>query len=406
MGSVAANSQSEVLLIVGGGIAAYKSAIVARELLRLGYGVQVVMTEAAKRFIGEVTFAGLTANRVYSELWDAEFSGELHVALAERAAAIVVAPATADLLSRAANGVANDLATATLLCAKSPVIFAPAMHERMWDHPATAHNVAKLLSRGARITGPVDGPLANGTSGRGRMQEPELIAQAVSELMTLTPRSMAGVNVLITAGPTYEPLDPVRFIGNRSSGRMGIALADRAAARGANVTLVHGPIQLVAADPRVQAVAVQTAQQMFDAVMERRDTQHVIVMAAAVADYRPAVVAEQKMKKSQEDLSIRLVKNQDILATLGQLRGGEARPVLVGFAVETTDLVAYARSKLSRKGCDLIVANLAQDGFEGQDNVVTLVSADDAVALPKLSKPQVAERIWDRVERLLNVVAS
>lgn len=394
--------KSEILLIVGGGIAAYKSAILARELQRAGHQVQVVLTDAAKRFIGEVTFAGLTSRRVYHELWDAEFSGELHVALADRAKLIVVAPATADLMARAAQGIANDLATATLLCANCPIVFAPAMHERMWDHAATQDNFKTLVARGAQMIGPVEGALANNSVGRGRMEEPVAIAAFVDKVLERSStRDLQGKKLLITAGPTYEAIDPVRFIGNRSSGKMGVALADAAAARGAEVTFVHGPVRVLPTHPGIRLISVQSAQSMFEAVMKEREVQDAIVMAAAVADYRPAVVADEKIKKGQDELTIRLVKNQDILATLGADRGSQKRPVLVGFAVETSDLVGYARSKLQRKGCDLVVANLASHGFEGDENQVTLVTASAEEALPKMSKLAVAGRIWDQVVRLL-----
>ncbi len=356
----------EVLLIVGGGIAAYKSAILARELLRAGAKVETILTEAAQKFVGGVTFAGLTGRAARTELWDESFSGELHVELASRADLIVVAPATADLMARAANGIANDLATATLLCAKGPVLFAPAMHARMWTHPATQANVKALLSRGATLAGPVEGALASGEVGMGRMVEPEQIARRAIDLMQTkhSPLDLVGVRVLVTAGPTHEAIDPVRFVGNRSSGKMGLAIADAAVARGATVTVVHGPIAARAThEAKIERVAVRSAIEMRDAVEARRDSADVIVMAAAVADYRPADVASEKIKKSQDEIVLRLVKNPDILAGLGAWRGERARPVLVGFAVETGDLVGFGRAKLAKKGCDMVVANLAEHGF-------------------------------------------
>lgn len=396
-------SGREILLVVGGGIAAYKSALLARELLRRGASVEVVLTEAARRFVGAVTFAGLTGRPAREDLWDASFAGELHVALTEKADAIVVAPATADLMARAASGQGGDLATVCLLCAKGPVVFAPAMHTRMWEHAATRANVAALRARGVHFAGPVDGALASGASGVGRMAEPEFIADAVCAALAPPVRDLAGLRVLVTAGPTYEPIDPVRFVGNRSSGKMGVALAERAYARGAAVTLVHGPISARVPEG-VTAVRVNSARELREAVLPRAEAGacDVVVMAAAVADYRPADVAQEKIKKGQDEVLLRMVRNPDILAELGARRASEGndgakRPVLVGFAVETGDLVGYARGKLARKGCDMVVANLAEHGFEGDDNVVTLVTAQSADELGRRSKREVADKILDRV---------
>jgi phosphopantothenoylcysteine decarboxylase/phosphopantothenate--cysteine ligase len=394
----------EVLLIVGGGIAAYKSAIIARELLRAGAKVETILTDAAQKFVGAVTFAGLTGRAARTELWDASFSGELHVELASRADLIVVAPATADLMARAANGLANDLATATLLCAKGPVLFAPAMHARMWSHGATQANVRALIERGATMAGPVEGPLASGEVGMGRMHEPEAIARDAIEILSnnSSDLDLVGVRILVTAGPTHEAIDPVRFVGNRSSGKMGLAIADAAIERGATVCVVHGPISAKAKhEQRIERVGVRSALEMREAVEARRDSVDVIVMAAAVADYRPATVASEKIKKGQQELVIQLVKNPDILAGLGAWRGDKRAPVLVGFAVETGDLVGYARSKLERKGCDMVVANLAEHGFEGDENTVTIVTKQRADALERQPKRRVAEAILDRVRALL-----
>lgn len=390
----------EVLLIVGGGIAAYKSAALARELLRRGAAVETVLTPAAERFITGVTFAGITGRAARTALWDPSFPGELHIELTRRADLVVVAPATADLLARMAAGLADDLATTCLLAAKGELFVAPAMHPRMWEHPATQAAVATLRARGVRVVGPDTGPLASGEVGVGRMVEPEAIAEALCAHVARG-RDLAGLKVLVSAGPTHEALDPVRFVGNRSSGRMGFALAEQAAARGAEVTLVAGPVALPP-PPGVALHRVRSAREMRDAIAPRASDHDVVVMAAAVADYRPAEVAPGKIKKSADELVIRLVKNPDILAELGAARaaaGGEG-PVLVGFAVETGDLIAYARAKLTRKGCDLIVANLAEDGFEGPDNRVTLVRADREDALPRMDKAAVADRILDAARDL------
>lgn len=394
----------EVLLIVSGGIAAYKSAVLARELMRAGAKIETILTDAAQKFVGGVTFAGLTGRAPRTELWDESFSGELHVELASRADLIVVAPATADLMARAANGIANDLATATLLCAKGPVLFAPAMHARMWNHGATQSNVRQLIERGALMAGPVEGALASGEVGVGRMVEPEEIARKAIEIVQRSrrPLDFMGVRVLITAGPTHEAIDPVRFVGNRSSGKMGLAIADAAVERGATVTVVHGPISARAVnESKIERVSVRSAIEMKSAVEARRERADVIVMAAAVADYRPETVADQKIKKGQDELVIRLVKNPDILAGLGAWRAEKRAPVLVGFAVETGDLVGYARSKLERKGCDMVVANLAEHGFEGDQNTVTIVTREAAVALERQPKRAVADAILDRVVALV-----
>jgi len=390
----------EALLIVGGGIAAYKSAILARELLRLGASVETVLTPAAQRFVTGVTFAGITGRPARTELWDPSYPGELHIELTRKADLVVVAPATADLLARMAHGLGDDLATTCLLAAKGEVFVVPAMHPRMWEHAATQANVATLRARGVRVIGPDTGPLASGEVGIGRMSEPDVIARAVADQVARG-ADLAGLRVLISAGGTHEAIDPVRYIGNRSSGRMGFALAERAQTRGATVTVVAGPVNLPP-PPGVHLVRVRSALEMRDAIVPRAAAHDVVVMAAAVADYRPAEPAVEKIKKSAEELTIRLVKNPDILAELGAARAasGASLPVLVGFAVETNDLIAYARAKLSRKGCDLVVANLAEDGFEGADNRVTFVRADAEEALPRMDKRAVADRILDAVRDL------
>lgn len=382
-----------VMLVVGGGIAAYKSALLARELQRAGARVETVMTASATRFIAPLTFAGITGRAAHTELWDPGFSGELHIDLTARCAISVVAPATANLIARMAQGIADDLATTALLAARGPLVIAPAMHPRMWTHPATQANVATLIARGAIVVGPDDGPLASGESGVGRMADPEAIARVAAD--ALSPKDLAGLRVVITAGPTYEALDPVRFLGNRSSGRMGYALAEVAVRRGAAVDLVTGPSNL--APPTGASVhKVRSAIEMRDAVTALLPAADAVIMSAAVADYRPVTVATEKIKKTAGELSIALTKNPDILAELGAARVGP-RPVLVGFAVETSDLVGYARDKLARKRCDLVVANLAIDGFEGDDNVATLVSESAAESLPRMSKRALASRILDAV---------
>lgn len=387
-----------VLLVVGGGIAAYKSATLARELMRLGAAVETVLTPSAARFITPLTFAGITGRAAHTELWDPGFSGERHIDLSARCAVTVVAPATADLLARMAHGLADDLATTTLLATSGPVVVAPAMHPRMWHHPATQANLATLRARGVVVVGPDEGPLASGEVGVGRMVEPEQIARAV--LDARLPRDLVGLRLLLTAGPTYEALDPVRFLGNRSSGRMGYALAEVARGRGAEVTLVSGPTSLTPPQG-VSLVKVRSAVEMRDAVFARVEHADAVIMSAAVADYRPAQVSDDKLKKTEGPLSLTLVRNPDILAELGAARSAP-RPVLVGFAVETRELVSYAREKLARKRCDLVVANLAADGFEGDENIATLVSSQGAEALPRMTKRALAGRILDAVKARLH----
>jgi len=292
-----------------------------------------------------------------------------------------------------AGGITDDALTATLLCFDGPVAVAPAMHHRMWLHPATQRNVVRLRGDGVALVGPVEGPLASGDVGVGRMVEPEAIASAIEAL--LGPRDLAGRTILVSAGGTHEDLDPVRFLGNRSSGKMGYALAERAAARGARVILVSGPTAL-AAPAGVELVPARSAREMEAAITSRRADADAIVMAAAVADYRPAEQAEQKIKKTEGPLTIELVKNPDILAGLGTWRVG-SRPMLVGFAVETEDLIARARSKRERKKVDLIVANEASVSFEKDTNRVVLVDVAGEEELPELPKRAVADRILDRV---------
>jgi phosphopantothenoylcysteine decarboxylase/phosphopantothenate--cysteine ligase len=400
---------ARIVVGVGGGIAAFKSVMLVRELLRRGARVRVVMTAAGARFIGPATFSGLTGTPAVVDLWDARYPGEVHVELGAWAQLLVVAPATANLLARAAAGMADDALLATISCAACPVLYAPAMHERMWRSAATQRNVARLRQDGALLVGPVSGPLASGQVGMGRMAEPEAIADAALHALgargataaraAALGRDLDGTTVVISAGPTVEDIDPVRFISNRSSGRMGFALAAAARDRGAHVVLVCGPTALPLPDG-VEAVHVRSARDMRTAVLAALPRADVVVMSAAVADYRPAAMARSKIKKKDERMSLELVKNPDILAELGAQRGSRPRPLLVGFAMETDDVVAYARGKLIAKRCDLIVANGAE--VAGSDDTqVTLVARDDDEPLPPMTKLEVADRIWSRVAALL-----
>jgi phosphopantothenoylcysteine decarboxylase/phosphopantothenate--cysteine ligase len=398
-----------IALAVTGSIAAYKSVEVARLLVKAGAAVIPMMSASAARFIGPVTLSGICGRAVASDMWDPGFSGEMHVAIAAEADAIAIVPATADLLARLAGGRADDLVSALALCARDvPVLAAPAMHPRMWAHPATQANVAELARQGrVKLVGPVDGPVASGESGLGRMSEPEAIAAAIEKAL-VTKRDLEGVRLVVTAGPTLEDLDPVRFLGNRSSGKMGFAIAERAVARGAKVTLIAGPVSL-ATPHGVTRVDVRGALDMQRALgkalgadLSKAD---VLVMAAAVADHRPREKSPTKLKKGDgEGASIALVRNPDLLAEIGAKRGRKKRPVLVGFALETKtgdDLIAYARGKLASKKCDLVVANEAHEALGTDENRATLVTAADAEVGWVLPKSALADVILDRVKSRL-----
>lgn len=396
-------AQKRIVLGVSGGIAAYKSVLLLRELLTRGAEVRVVMTPNATRFVGAATFSGISGKPAIVDLWDPSYPGEVHVELGRWADAIVVAPATASLLARAASGMADDALLATLSCARGPVIYAPAMHERMWQAPPTKRNVEALLRNGARLAGPVRGVLASGEIGWGRLAEPSEIADTVEGVLRELSgqgRDLTGTTVLISAGPTVEDIDPVRYITNRSSGRMGLSLAAAARDRGAHVILVCGPIA-IPAPSGIERIDVRSARDMevaIDAALPRCDA---VIMTAAIADYRPARAAGSKIKKSGETLTLELVRNPDILSTLGARRKG-LRPVLIGFAMETDHLLENARKKLAAKKVDLIVANDAAVGFGRDDTQATLVSHASEEPTPETTKNDLAHRILDRVRSLLD----
>ena len=396
-----ASTGHTVALAVSGSIAAYKAAEVARLLIKDGARVLPIMTRSAQQFLGATTLSGLCGERVHEDMWDPSFAGELHVDLARRADVVALIPATADLLARLAQGRADDLVTALALCAKGPVIAAPAMHPRMWAHPAVQRNVALLAEQGrVELIGPIDGEVASGESGIGRMADPAQIAAAILALATR--RDLASLRIVITAGPTIEDFDPVRFLGNRSTGKMGFAIAERAAARGADVTLIAGPVSLPT-PYRVKRVDVRSALAMRGALWQAMGPDlgkaDALIMSAAVADYRPEEEHATKMKRDGNSLSLSLVPNPDLLAEVGAMRVDRS-PVLVGFAVETdTDdrVVAAALNKLETKRVDLVVANNAYDAFGKDDNRATLVTRSSADALDVLSKRDLADRILDRV---------
>lgn len=400
-------SGRRVLLGVTGGIAAYKSAHLARLLTGAGVEVTVVMTGSATRFIGAETFAALTGRPVHISLW--EGAGDVvHVRLAHEADLVVIAPATAHLLAKLAGGLADDLLTSILLEYGGPIVVAPAMHTGMWEHPATQANVETLRGRGVRLAGPATGALARGDEGIGRMAEPETILEEVGATLTDartagTPGTagtgdLVGRVVVVTAGPTQEAIDPVRFIGNRSSGTMGITIAAEAARRGADVRLVLGPAT-VAPPPEIQVTHVITAEEMRAAVLRQAEDSDAVVMAAAVADFRPKQAAAGKLKKSEGAPDLVLEPTPDILQELGQAR--RLGQVLVGFAAETSDIEAAGRSKLERKGADLVVANevgRAGTGFGSETNHAAIIdTSGDDVSLRHWTKSDLAEAVVDRI---------
>ena len=388
-----------VLLGVCGGIAAYKAAFLARELRAEGADVTAVLTASATRFVGVETFAGLTGNPAYASLWGADGT-VVHVDLAQNADVLVIAPATANTLAKLAHGLADDLLSATALEFRGPIVVAPAMHAGMWTSPVTQANVAALAARGVRFIGPVEGALAHGDEGIGRLAEPEDIVETVraaAEELPGVEGPLAGRRVLVTAGPTYEPIDPVRFVGNRSSGKMGIAIASEALARGATVTLVLGP-GTVAPPVGVDVIRVDTADAMREAVLARADAD-AIVMAAAVADFRPKVAADRKLKKEHGVPELVFEPTPDILRELAA--GRRSGQVLVGFAAETDDVVAAGRDKLARKGLDLLVANAVgrpATGFGADTNDAAIVAASgEDTPLRTWTKAELAAALWDRV---------
>jgi len=395
---------------VAGGIGAYKAVELTRLLQKRGHRVQVVMTRTARRFVGPLTFEAITREPVITTQFAPGMNATIeHIALASSMDLLVVAPATANIIGKFAHGIADDFLSALYLATRAPVLLAPAMNTNMWEHPAVTGNLATLRARGVHVVDPGEGYLACGWVGAGRLAEPEVIASAVDARLQGERQSLAGTRVLVTAGPTIEDLDAVRFIGNRSSGRMGFALAEQAAARGARVTLVAGPTA-IAPPSGVEVVRVRSARDMHAAVMARAAQTDVVVMAAAVADYTPAGGAAPEKIQKGGPLTLHLERTADILADLGRARAGRRHPVLVGFAAQTGDPVGEARRKLESKGVDLIVANdvtAPGAGFDVDTNQVTLVSRDlPDEALPLLSKQDVARLVLDRVERVMATASS
>ncbi len=397
------SSPARIILGIGGGIAAYKSAELARILIQRGYSVQPVMTRAATEFITPLTLSSLTHRKVITSLFasredaTAVLSSAIeHIDVALENDLLIVAPATADLMSQFAHGLAGDFLTTMHLAFTGPVLLAPAMNTNMWNHAATQANLKVLSERGYHFVGPDAGDLACGMVGPGRLSDPLEIADAATAILNGR-QDLAGETILITAGPTQEAIDPVRVITNRSSGKMGYAIAEKAVRRGARVILVSGPVAL-AAPQGVELIRVESAEQMKNAVIAQLDAASIFISVAAVADYRPTSPADQKMKKTASRLSIELEPTSDILAEVGRRKGDR---IVIGFAAETENLASEGKKKLESKNCDMVVANLVGSngtGFEGDENEVLLITRDkEPVAVPKAAKKEIARHILDAV---------
>jgi len=399
-----------VALGVTGGIGAYKAVEVCRGLQQRGHEVVAVMTRSAARFVGPVTFEAITRRPVITSQWRPGMNADIeHVAIADGIALLLVAPCTANVIGKLANGIADDFLTSLYLATRAPVLLAPAMNTNMLAHDAVQRNLQTLAARGVRFVDPGEGYLACGWVGKGRLAEPADIVAAAERILAPGDSPLRGWHLLVTAGPTYEDIDPVRYVGNRSSGRMGFAIAGEAKRRGARVTLVAGPTGVE--PPAVDAlVRVRSAADMHEAVMRAAAGADAVVMAAAVADYAPAQIAPGKLAKADAPMTLTLQRTRDILADLGSMREGlgTMAPVLVGFAAETEDVVGRARDKRSRKKVDLIVANdvsLSDRGFDADTNAVTIIGEHGDEQVPLQSKDRVAAVILDRVEQLLRARA-
>lgn len=394
-----------ILLGVSGGIAAYKACELVRRLRDLDAHVRVVMTESATHFVSPTTFQALSGEAVRVSLWDEQAEMAMgHIELARWAERILIAPASADIIARLAHGLANDLLTTLCLASAAPLYVAPAMNQQMWAHPAVQENVDTLRRRGVHLLGPASGDQACGDIGSGRMLEPLELREAL--VASFGDGSLRGLKIVVSAGPTYEDIDPVRFIGNRSSGRMGFAVAGAAAEAGAQVTLVAGPVHLETPPGVARRVDVRSAAQMHAAVLAACADADVYVGAAAVGDYRPARVADRKIKKQDgAGLTLALAENPDILASLA---AQTVHPFLVGFAAETHDVAAYAQDKLQRKGLDMIAANLVGDGlgFEAADNALNVFWAGGSVELPRAGKGELARQLVARIAQRYKAVRS
>ncbi|GJM34155.1 MAG: phosphopantothenoylcysteine decarboxylase [Saprospiraceae bacterium] len=392
----------KIILGVTGSIAAYKAAFLVRLLVKAGAEVRVLMTPAAAQFISPLTLSTLSKNQVHTAV-SAEDSWNNHVEMGLWADAMVIAPVTATTLAKMANGICDNIIVATYLSARCPVFFAPAMDLDMWQHPATRENVRRLQTYGNHLIPVEHGELASGLVGNGRMAEPETIVHHLDQFFQAS-TLLAGKKVLITAGPTFEPIDPVRFVGNRSSGRMGIALAEQAKARGAEVVLILGPTHLRPSSPGIQTISVQTATEMAAAAKQHFPKSAVAILAAAVADYRPGEVAKEKIKKKKDTFTLELIKNPDIAATLGQQK--KENQLLIGFALETQEEETNAKGKMVKKNFDFIVLNSLRDegaGFNLLTNKISIIHRDNKIKKYELkSKEAVAGDILDEIEQLLS----
>ena len=387
-----------IVLGVTGSIAAYKIANLASMLVKLNADVHVIMTQNATHFITPMTFETLTNNKCIVDTFDRNFNFDVkHVSLAKRGDLFLVAPCTANVIGKVANGICDDMLTTTIMATKAPVLFSPAMNTGMWENPVLQDNLKKLQHYGYHVIEPVVGRLACGDTGSGKMPSEETLLEHIL-LHLAREKDLKGKRLLITAGPTQEAIDPVRFISNRSSGKMGYALAKMAVLRGAQVTLVSGPVS-IAPFAGIETVAVRSAQQMFEAVSERSAESDVIIMCSAVADYKPVSYSEQKMKKNDNDMSIPLTRTQDILGWLGDHK--QAGQVLVGFSMETENLIENSRRKLTKKHADLICANSIaseQTGFAVDTNKVTLITQENVKELPLCTKEETADLILDSIK--------
>jgi phosphopantothenoylcysteine decarboxylase / phosphopantothenate---cysteine ligase len=394
-----------IALGVTGGIGAYKAVEVARGLQKRGHEVVAIMTPSATRFVGPVTFEAITRRRVITDQFEPGANSDIeHIALASTIDLLLIAPATANIIGKLANGIANDFLTTLYTATRAPVLVAPAMNTQMFEHAAVRRNLERLAADGVRFVEPGEGYLACGWIGKGRLAEPDDIVAAAEAMLQPTAGPLRGQRILVTAGPTYEDVDPVRYLGNRSSGRMGFAIAAEAERRGAEVTLVAGPTA-VEPPPVHETVRVRSAAEMHSAVTARADRMQIVIMAAAVADYTPERRAPQKVAKSDDMLTLVLKKTPDILGDLGQRRIASGHgPLLIGFAAETENVVARATAKRERKHVDLVVANDVsgpEAGFDVDANAVTIVGPDGAESIPLQSKARIAAAILDRVERLV-----
>lgn len=385
-----------VLLGVTGSIAAYKIANLASMLVKLNADVHVIMTKNAEQFISPITFETLTGNKVIDDTFERNSGYHVaHIAMAAEADVVLIAPATANVIAKLAHGIADDMLTSTMLAVTAPILLSPAMNTHMYENPITQENIEKIKDLGYKLIEPASGYLACGDTGKGKMPEPEVLLDCILQEIACE-KDMAGKKVLITAGPTRESIDPVRYITNHSTGKMGYALAENAARRGAEVTLVSGPTQLK--KPRfVKVTDVTTAEEMYQAVEKEFDSQDIVVMSAAVADYRPEVVAENKIKKSDGEMKISLERTTDILGTLTPRK---KQQFICGFSMETENMLENSRAKLKKKNLDMIVANnlkVAGAGFGTDTNVVTIITEDSCEELPIMTKEEVAGAIFDRI---------